>query len=74
MFHGSLMNQERLPAVGIIHPHSSKFLTNMKNMKVSSSYLFSSFFADNSSIIHITLVTKDHLFDIFICMLKESID
>ena len=33
-------------------------------------HLFSTFFGNNSSIIHITLVTKDHLFNIFICMLK----
>ena len=33
-------------------------------------HLFSAFFGNNSSIVHITLVTKDHLFNIFICMLK----
>ena len=33
-------------------------------------HLFSTFFGNDSSIVHITLVTQDHLFNIFICMLK----
>jgi len=49
-------------------------LKNQHFVAVPLTHLFPSFFADNSSIIHITLVTKNHLFYIFICMLKESVD